>query len=412
MSEHQNFNKALEGRRVLELSDGKGLYCGKMLAELGADVIKIEKPEGDPTRKIPPFKDDIPHSEKSLYFAYYNLNKRSVTLNLDCLDGQKIFKKLAETADIVIETFSPGYMKSIGLSYPELKEINNGIIMVSITNFGQSGPYRDYKASDLTAFAVGGPLLQSGDPEKPPCACPGQLAYDSASLFGAQGALFALYHRNLTGQGQHVDVSMQASVVSATVDWGIPAYSFWDVAPLGSERMPKRQGSKGAGVPGDIHPTKDNGWVRTVVLSPWQFRRLTDWMGNPDSLADEVWENFIFRIMNRDFVEGVMDEWSVNYTKEELREGAFERGIPMVPVQSPAEFFNDPQPNARNYFVEVNHAEIGKHYYPGAPYRLSETPWQYYRPAPMLGEHNEDIYQNGLGLSKNEIIALRANGVI
>ncbi|MDY6845218.1 MAG: CoA transferase, partial [Thermodesulfobacteriota bacterium] len=202
------------------------------------------------------------------------------------------------------------------------------------------------------------------------------------------------------------------AVVSTTVDWGVPAYSFWDIAPLGTSRLSKRQGSRGAGVPGNIHPTKDSGWVRTVVLSPWQFRRLTDWMDNPETLVDEVWDNMMFRITNRDVVEDTVDEWTIQYTKEELREGAFERSVPMVPVQSPAEFFDDPQPNARNYFVEVDHPEIGKHYYPGAPYRMTETPWQYDRPAPLLGEHNEDIYRKELGFSKEDMVALRVAGVI
>ena len=198
---------ALTGYRILDLADSSGAYCTKLLAELGADVIKIEGHEGDPGRWIPPFVGDTPHIEKSLYFPYRNTNKRGITLDLDTGEGRAILKRLVETADVLVENSPPGYMAGLGLSYSALSEINPGLVMASITEFGQEGPYRDYRGSNLVSFALSGVMILSGFPGKTPCLMPGSPAYDATSLVVAISILAALYKRAASGRGQYIDAS-------------------------------------------------------------------------------------------------------------------------------------------------------------------------------------------------------------
>jgi crotonobetainyl-CoA:carnitine CoA-transferase CaiB-like acyl-CoA transferase len=217
--------------RVLDLTDEKGLLCAKTLADLGADVIKIEPPGGCPSRKIGPFYKDIPHPEKSLFWFAYNANKRGITLNVECEDGREIFKKLVATADIVIESFPPGSMKTKGLGYDDLCRIKPDIILTSITPFGQDGPYKNFQVSDLVCYLVcwsmGGFAYLTGDSDRPPV----QVSFPQAYLTGANEAavatMVALYHREISGEGQHVDVSIQASIaknmMNAPLLWMYPS---------------------------------------------------------------------------------------------------------------------------------------------------------------------------------------------
>ncbi|MBW2370382.1 MAG: CoA transferase, partial [Deltaproteobacteria bacterium] len=191
-----NSDKALSDIRVLDLAGPSGLYCTKLLADLGADVIRIEPPGGDSVRRIGPFYHDDPHPEKSLFHFHFNTNKRSVTLNLETEEGKRLFKKLIKTADIMVETFPPGHLHSMGLGYPVLKKINSSLILVSITGFGQSGPYRDFTSSDLVAMAVSGVLYTMGFPEDPPTTVGASQAFHMASANGAIWALMALFHRD------------------------------------------------------------------------------------------------------------------------------------------------------------------------------------------------------------------------
>ncbi len=199
--------------RVLDLTDEKGLLCGKMLGDLGADVIKIERPGGDPARNMGPFYHDEVDPEKSLFWFAFNTSKRGITLDIETTDGQEVFKKLSKTADIVIESFSPGYLDKLGLEYTALEKINPQIIMVSITPFGQTGPYKDYKTSDIVAWAMGGRMQTIGDPDRRPLRISHHSqCYVHAGMEAAVGAMLALYYREMTGEGQQVDVSIQDCV--------------------------------------------------------------------------------------------------------------------------------------------------------------------------------------------------------
>ena len=196
----------LSGIRVLDLADEKGLACTKFFSDLGADVIKVEQPGGDPTRARPPFAGDQPHPERSLYFLHYNANKRGITLDLATPDGQELFRQLARTADVVVETFRPGTLSAWGLDYAALAALNPGLVMTSITVFGQTGPYRDYRGGELVAFALGGLMALSGEPGSPPCLAPGDLASGLASMHAALATQVAMFHRLKSGRGQHIDV--------------------------------------------------------------------------------------------------------------------------------------------------------------------------------------------------------------
>ena len=398
---------ALSVYRVLDLADSKGAYCTKLLADLGADVIKIEPPQGDPTRSIPPFVDDIPHLEKSLYFLYRHANKRGITLDLETSEGKAIFKKLVKTADVLVETYPPGYMASLSLDYPVLKEINLGLIMASITEFGQTGPYKDWKGSDIVDFAMSGVMISSGFSGKTPCNLPGTPAYDATSLLAAISILVALYHRSTTGKGQHIDAAVHESSRIGLFPWLVPIYSH----ALTDERITTVTDVRLGGSIYPVYPCKD-GYVRVLAITPGQWNALVRVLGDPEVLRLPEWQDFIYRVGNAEDLYTLMVEFTPNYTMFELFEAGHREGVPIIPIHDMAGFVNNPHTKAREFFVEVNHPVIGKALYTGPPYKWTETPASIRRPAPCLGEHNEEIYCRELGFSKGDLSVLRRAGVV
>lgn len=398
---------ALSVYRVLDLADSKGAYCTKLLADLGADVIKIEPPQGDSTRSIPPFVDDIPHLEKSLYFLYRHANKRGITLDLETSEGKAIFKKLVKTADVLVETYPLGYMASLSLDYPVLKEINLGLIMASITEFGQTGPYKDWKGSDIVDFAMSGVMISSGFSGKVPCNLPGTPAYDATSLLAAISILIALYHRGTTGKGQYIDAAVHESSRIGLFPWLVPIYSH----ALTDERITTVTDVRLGGSIYPVYPCKD-GYVRVLAITPGQWNALVRVLGDPEVLRLPEWQDFIYRVGNAEDLYTLMVEFTPNYTMFELFEAGHREGVPMIPIHDMAGFVNNPHTKAREFFVEVNHPVIGKALYPGPPYKWTETPASIRRPAPCLGEHNEQIYCRELGFSKGDLSVLRRAGVV
>ena len=398
---------ALSGYRVLDLADSKGAYCTKLFADLGADVIKIERPEGDPGRAMPPFVDDVPHPEKSLHFLHRNAGKRGITLNLDTEEGRDIFRKLVKTADVLVDNSPPDYMVSLGLDYPALKEINPRLIMASITEFGHSGPYKDRKGSNLVDFAMSGVMITSGYPGKEPCLLPGSPAYDAASVHASIGIIAALYMRSATGQGQYIDASVHETSRMGLYPWIVPNYSY----ALNPDSPPPTSETRMGASIYPVYPCKD-GLIRVIALTPRQWDALVRVLGSPEVLLMEEWRGFLYRIANTDDLYALMLEFTEKYTMMELFEAGKREGVPIAPILNIEDFYNSPHTKAREYFVEVDHPVAGKGDYPGPPYKWTETPPGIQRPAPCLGEHNIEIYCEELGFSKDNLVALRGARVL
>jgi crotonobetainyl-CoA:carnitine CoA-transferase CaiB-like acyl-CoA transferase len=405
--------------RVLDLTGEYGLLCGKILGDLGADVIKVEKPGGDETRFLGPFYHDEFEPEKSLYWFAYNTNKRGITLNLESSDGREIFKKLVKTSDIVVESFSPGYMDKIGLGYSFLKQVKPDIILVSITPFGQTGPYKDYKISDIVAWAMGGYMLSVGDWDRPPV----RISNHSQSFLhaggqAAQGALMALYYREMTGEGQFVDVSIRDSVARCTPERVTESWDF-------NKRIVHRGGG---GQQVAVHitrawPCKD-GYVSAFFWSGPDAKRwntpLIRWMDHEGKANDFLkginWDEFNLQTINQEFYDKLakpVGEFFKSHTKAELLQGALDFNAQLYPISTTKDIVENPQLASRGYWVQVEHPELGTSIkYPGAFAKTSEVPLKSPVRAPLIGEHNLEIYENELGIPRTELIRLKQAGAI
>ena len=396
--------------RVLELADEKGVYCGKLLADLGADVIKIEPPGGDKTRFRGPFYHDEVDPEKSLHFLHFNTNKQSVTLNIEHEAGRAVFRELVKTADALIETYPPGYLKRLGLDYENLKEINPQLAMCSITPFGQTGPHRHFKTTDLVSMAVGFLSHLAGEPDRAPLRWGGEQSYHIPCQYAAIGIMYALYHRYATGEGQHIDISIQECLYPFTGEMDVP--NFWHVMHMDATRQGVRSLIR---VPYGHYPCKD-GQVVVAVLEAPQSDALAQWIhevtGEKEVLDDMYKGRFTQRAPYREVVEHYVIDFTMRLTKLELMTEGQRRGIPIFAVQNAEELVNCPQLAALDFFHEVEHPAVGKLKYPGAPYRIREAPWRLRRAAPRLGEHDDAIYRGELGYTEEKLTTLKNAGAI
>ncbi len=401
--------------RVLDLTNENGYFCGKILGDLGADVIKVEPPEGDPGRNVGPFYRGHRDRDKSLFFFAYNTNKRSITLNIQTHEGQEIFKRLAKTADFVVESFPPGTLDKIGLGYAVLKGLHPRVIMVSITPFGQDGPYKDWKASDIVAIAMGGLSHITGSPDRPPARVGVDQAHAIAGAQAAMGAMIAHTYRQTTGEGQHVDTSTQESAVLSALTvpqaWDLQKF-IWPREGAYMSRARKRVRH--------LWPCKD-GYIAWRVFTGGlgvKTRALVDWMkshGKADELAEVNWqETDLLTVPEEKFYhwQELFGKFFQTRTKAELCREALARGIVLIPASTPKDLLADPQLDAREYWEEVDHPELEMRMtYPGALYKSSEIEWKFRR-APLIGEHNQEIYEEELGFTKERLAALKESGVI
>ncbi len=409
----------LSGCRALDLTDEKGFLCGKILADLGVDVIKVERPGGDSSRRMGAFWGDIPDPEKSLYWFAYNSNKRGITLNMETTDGKEIFGELSKTADFVVESFPPGYMDNSGIGYSSLSSINKGIIMVSITPFGQNGPYRDYKDSDIVIMGMSGILYQTGERDGPPVNISMPQACLHAGADAAVGAMIAYYHREMTGEGQHVDVSMQQS----TAWFQANAIPSWE---LGGAIL-KRAGAFRAGMSRDVGqrqvwPCKD-GYVFFVIIGgktgAKTLRSMVEWMDSEgiatDFLRNMDWDNFDMFSVSREVMDRIskpIGEFFLKHTSQEILDGAVPRHISVGPLSSMHDLLSDANLRARNFWVDIEHPELETSItYPREFVKSSEKDCSTRFRAPLIGEHNEEIY-NKIGFSKQDLILLKQAGVV
>ena len=423
----------LQHIRVLDLTDDMGLYCGKLFADLGADVIKIEKPGGDDSRSIPPFFHDQAHPEKSLYFFYHNTNKRGITLNLETAAGRSIFKHLIKTTDVLLETFPTGYLDKLGLGFSALHEINPRLVMTSISGFGRTGPYKEFKALDIVGTAMGGLMSLSGWPDLPPMRPGGAPhGYMLACIHAMVGTLIALYWRELAGEGQHVDVSM-AEAVSITQEVSM---QYYDLLGIIRPRIPTYTESAVMLPMRGIYPCK-NGYIKCYVGRVGKpATAVIDWMdseGMAGDLIEERWRQVVAKLDDvaplRPFmanpdafpdlraqfahVDEVFVAFLMRHTKEEICEAAQQRNLMFLPVNTAEDLLHDPQLLAREFFDNVYHPELGATLrYPGTSIRFDGAAPKLTQRPPLIGEHNFEIYEKELGFTRREISLLKAEGVI
>lgn len=392
----------LSGFRVLDLSSSMGAFCGKVLADLGMDVVKVEPPAGEDLRREPPFAGGRNHREGSLRFAYFNSGKRGVTLDLSRQAGRDLLLGLVEKADVVVDSHDPGYLEGVGLGYGEMVARRPRLVLVSISGFGRDGPYRDYLAPDLVANAMGGLLFISGDPNLAPCVPPGGQSYVYTSLYAAFGALLALWQRETRGLGAHIDASVQASM--ALHEHVAFTYS-------SEGRLMKRAGSQHQHVaPANLFPCKD-GWISFFATQRHWPIFLDMWEGHPPELDDPELRINTRRRAAADWINPLVASFTSRYEKEELSLLLQKHGLPALPVNSPRDFMEDPHIVERGFFGTVSHPVLGAFSQPGAPFLLDGArsgP----RPAPMLGQHNGEVLGGELGLSEEDLGVLSAEGVL
>jgi benzylsuccinate CoA-transferase BbsE subunit len=387
---------ALAGVRVLDLADQTGALAGRLLADLGADVILVEPPGGSLLRRIPPFWRGVEAAERSLFFWFYGTGKRGITLDPARPQGMDLLVRLATAVDVVIETGPPGRLDALLAANPRL-------VLVSITPFGQQGPYRDWRSSNLVAQAMGGMLYVSGHADGPPLAALGVQAYHQAAIFAAVGTVSALLAREASGRGQHVDVSLQAAVAGALEH--VPG--FWHQAGLVGHRQ------------GTLHWTRyfrvgrcKDGWVMHCTLGDWTS--LVEWVkadGMADDLGAPEWEDIRQRQTGAEHLFDVLDRWAARYTVAELHEGAQLRRIPYAAVRAPEALLRDQHLAERGFFVPIEHPDLGIEVpYPGPPFRPEgRSPAR--RP-PRLGEHSAEVYGALAGLTRAELASLAEQRVV
>jgi crotonobetainyl-CoA:carnitine CoA-transferase CaiB-like acyl-CoA transferase len=430
----------LEGYTALDLTDLRGQLCGKLLRDLGMDVIKVEPPGGDPVRRLGPFAQDTPNLEGSLRFAWLNGGKQSLTLDLTQPPGRDLLLHLAEQADVLLESGDPGALDALGLGTDVLRARNPRLVVTSVSGFGQDGPHRDYLAPELVAFALGGLMFVSGDPALPPVKGPETQAAYYASLYAALGTLLALWRRDgptppsppsLKGRGEedaravaapasscspfpsgrgaggvgqapHVDISVQETLASQ--EHLIRAFG------LEGHSIPRYGSQHSTVAPANVFPTQD-GYVYLFVSRP-HWRLLVDLMPDHDpALEDPKWLANHVRRAHADWINAEVERFTRQYQKEELVRLLQENGIPCLPVNAPGEFARDEQIQHRALFQPTTHAALGEYTQPAFP-ALMDGQRVPAAPPPLLGEHTAAILRDRLGLAPADIELLFAQGVI
>ena len=379
---------ALAGRRVIELADETGAYCGKLLADMGADVIKCERPGGDAARFIRPFWGGEPDPDRSLSFLLANTNKRSLEIDLESSQGREQFAQLATGADLVIETCPPGTLDDWGIGYTALSALNPALVVTSITGFGQTGPHRAFRSSDIVSSALGGAMYVTGEEEDPPVKLAGSQATLCASTNAAAASMIALHHATRTGQGQHVDISLQETFAAVTNITGVGKW-------LEDGIIPKRVGTGlSASCPSGAYHCKD-GLVYLMVNRPLHWKAVAAWINEVtqnEEVLDPIFEGpSSSRLPYRELLDLFISELTIQFTVEEIYHEAQRRHIAMAPVNTAAKAVADVHLVAREFFERVEHPGAGTLSYPGAPFRHTLTPWRIERPAPRVGEHNDEI---------------------
>ena len=401
-------DQALSDIKVLDFSHFiAGPYCTKLLADYGAEVIKVERPDtGDGARRLGPFPGDEPNGEKSGLFLHLNTNKRSITLNLKTAAAREIVLQLVKDSDIVVESFRPGTMDSFGLAYTTLKALNPRLVMTSVSNFGQTGPYRNYKGSEIIFYGMGGEMCATGFDDREPIKLGGTVGLYQAGTIAAVATMGALFGAKGDDIGQLVDVSIFETQISSQ-DRRTSSLVGYQYTGKISPRLPLAT----AGYPLGIYPCQDGyfEWFGGLVYFP----RVVAMLGNPEFLQEPRWYTPQAQSDPEmvDEFNGYFLGWCLEHTKKELWEIGQSNRVISAPVNTVEDVLNDPEFTKRGAFALMNHPEAGEVRIPGRPFIMGETPWDLRRPAPTLGQHNEEVL-TGLGYSREDVVRLRQQGVI
>lgn len=396
--------QALDNIRVIDVSSYlAGPFCTTQLAEFGAEVLKVELPKvGDTLRRFGTITDN----GDSLPWLSECRNKKSITLDLRLAEGGKILKRLVETADVLVENFQPGTLEKWGLGWDTLKEINPRLVMVRISGYGQTGPYKDRPGFGRIGNAFGGLSFLAGYPDRPPVT-PGSATIPDymAGLYGAFGVLLALQARARTGRGQMIDIGLYEPIFRI-LDELAPAYHL-----KGYVRQRMGPGTVNV-VPHSHYPTLDGRWVAIACTNDKIFQRLAVAMGEPELAEPSGWGALVNRERERDAVDRHVGEWTSKHNRAEVLRICEETQVPCGPVYSIDEIFEDPQYAARENILKIADKRIGEIAIPNLVPRMSDTPGKVNWLGPALGEHNNEVYKDILGMSVDEIEKLQAAGVI
>lgn len=400
--------------RVLDLSHRiSGPFAGKLLADFGADVIKIERPgTGDIARGMPPFAGNEPHLEKSGLFLHLNTNKRGIVLDLKTPQGVDIVKKLVEKTDILLESFRPGVMADLGLDYDTLSAINPGLIMTSISNFGQNGPYRDYRGSELVLYGMGGNMVRSGEQDRSPLKLGANHVQYQAGNIAAMSSLFAWYGTQYAEiEGQFIDIAIFQTQM-ASYNARMPMLIQYQ---YNKQRYPRsNMGGAGGGYPAGFYPCLD-GYINITGGGAF-WPRTCAVLGRPDLVNDPRFAPPAGQLSpegREEFEAEIWIPWLLERTKMEVLVECQKHEMLVGAVNTIDEVVDgNPQFDARGYWRELEHPQAGSFRYPGSPIHVDEPWWQLHRPAPLLGQHTAQVLESELGYDATAIATLRTQGVI
>ncbi len=394
---------ALSGVRVADFSRMyAGPFCSMILRELGAEVVKVEfRESGDACRTIPP----ITEGGEGYTFTILNRGKKSITLELKRAEGIEIARDLIFRSDVLLENFSAGVMDRLGLGYDEVKKSNPKLVYASLSGFGQTGPNAGRMAFDSIAQAIGGLMSVTGFPDNPPTKCGPAIADLSGGAFTVISILAALQHRNASGEGQRVDVSLQDCI------WLLTAVETLGAYVLSGESGIKLGNMHPGIVPWNTYHARD-GYVVLCIVTIGQWQKMAQVMGREDLIQDQDTLSLVSRVQRRVELDSIVAAWVKDKTMAEMQKIMDEAGLPFAPVMDTAQIVADPHMNSRRMTVEVEQMLSGTLKMPGTVFKLSETPGDPFPPAPFLGEHNSEVYTELLGYSEDRIAELMEKEVI
>ena len=408
--------------RILDLTDRRAAFCARLLADYGADVVKVEPPSGDPSRRLGPYPGDLPHTGRSLDFMFYNTNKRAITLDLETAPGRALFRRLAAAADVIIESGDRHYLARRGLDFATLRADNPGLVLASITPFGHTGPWADYRGDDLVAMAASGYMQITGEPDEPPVRQGNEHSHYPAAQYAAVAILAALYHRDFadhdtagaatgSGRGQHIDVSAQEALITYYTD-AHPAL-LW--RRLG-QNVTRVGTNSTLVIPLGAYPCQD-GWIAAGVITPREWDTLAAWIhevtGNDEVLNEAYRGGNQDRAEHIDIITALFLEFAAHFTVQELFHEGQRRNLVFLPVNQIADLLADPQLAESGFWYDIPHDDpaVGTLQYPLGIFHSPEIAARR-RPAPALGADNAAIYQGELGMTAAELADLRAQGII